>query len=66
MHPSRRLDARRADNEQQNVTSLDSRDGRMHVIRVAGPTALLVTKVIKEPCPVGVTARLCPVRERSG
>lgn len=49
-----------ADNEQQSLTSLDSRDDRSHVIRVAGPAALLVAKVIKVEERSGQPQRLQP------
>lgn len=35
------------DNEARDITSFDDTDARHHVIRVAGPAALLVAKVIK-------------------
>lgn len=35
------------DNAAQAITSFDDADGRSHVVRVAGPAALLVAKVIK-------------------
>jgi len=48
------------DNEQQKLTSLDNSDDRSHVIRVAGPAALLVAKVIKVEERRGQPQRLQP------
>jgi hypothetical protein len=48
------------DNEQQKLTSLDNSDDRSHVIRVAGPAALLVAKVIKVEERHGQPQRLQP------
>lgn len=41
------LESALVDNEPHKVTSLDSSDDRSHAIRVAGPAALLVAKLIK-------------------
>jgi len=48
------------DNEQQKLTSLDNGDDRSHLIRVAGPAALLVAKVIKVEERRGQPQRLQP------
>ena len=48
------------DNEPHKVTSLDSSDDRSHAIRVAGPAALLVAKLIKVEERSGQPLRLQP------